>query len=89
MIEVYRGHEIVLLDGTPKSAIIIERRSGVELPTKVTALPGEGEMACRWRARQLVDLYLAALERREREDDGTRRLSGVARPGYRPQSRTL
>ncbi|HVW91817.1 MAG TPA: hypothetical protein VHB74_04340 [Devosia sp.] len=58
MNEVYRGHEIVLLEGPPLSAVLIERRSGATLPTKVTALPNEGEYACLKRARQLVDLYL-------------------------------
>ena len=58
MSEVYRGHEIVMIDGRPLSAIIIERRSGATLPTKVIAFPNEGEHACLRRARDLVDLYL-------------------------------
>jgi hypothetical protein len=64
MNEVYRGHEIILLDGAPLSAILIERASGATLPTKVTAFPDEGEYACLRRARELVDLYLQP--RRER-----------------------
>ena len=47
-----------MLEGRPKSAIIIERQTGVELPTKVTALPDENELSCRRRARELIDLYL-------------------------------
>lgn len=61
MNEVYRGHEIVLTEGNPKSAVIIERETGAALPTKVTALPDEAEGACRRRARQLIDLYLEML----------------------------
>ncbi|HTJ58720.1 MAG TPA: hypothetical protein VL418_14290 [Devosiaceae bacterium] len=59
MVEVYRGHEIVMLEGNPKSAVIVERRSGAPLPTKITALPQEEEDSCLVRARRLVDLYLA------------------------------
>jgi hypothetical protein len=62
MNEVYRGHEIVLVAGSPKSAVIFESDSGAELPTKIIALPDEGENACLRRARQLVDLYLESLE---------------------------
>jgi len=58
MNEVYRDHEIVLLDGPPVSAVLVERISGAILPTKVTAFPDEGEPECRRRARELVDLYL-------------------------------
>lgn len=58
MSEVYRGHDIVMLDGPPLSAVIIERRSGATLPTKITAFPNEGEYACLRRARELIDLYL-------------------------------
>lgn len=61
MREVYREHEIVVRDGSPISAVILDRRSGAELPTKVTALPGESPQACLGRARHLVDLYLAIL----------------------------
>jgi hypothetical protein len=59
--ELYRGHEIVVLNGNPKSAEIVERQTGVKLPTKITPLPGEAEFAWRLRARQLIDLYLDAL----------------------------
>ena len=62
MNEVYRGHEIVLLDGPPRSAMIVELETGVAFPTKVTASPEEGEGACLRRARRLVDLYLNTLE---------------------------
>jgi len=61
MNEVYRGHEIVLTEDDPRSAVIIERKTGAALPTKVTALPDEAEGACRRRARQLIDLYLETL----------------------------
>jgi len=60
MKEVYRGHEIVMLDGDPRCAIIFERLSGTELPTKITALPDEADTACIRRARRLIDLYLEA-----------------------------
>ena len=60
MIEVYRGHEIVVLEGNPKSAVIIERRTGYELPTKIVALPEDGEQGCLHRARKLIDTYLQA-----------------------------
>ncbi len=60
MKELYRGHEIVLQDGSPKSAVIVERQTGTELPTKVIALPEEGEHACFRRARELIDIYLEA-----------------------------
>ena len=60
MKEVYRGHEIVMLDGDPRCAIIFERLSGMELPTKITALPDEADHACMRRARRLIDLYLEA-----------------------------
>ena len=58
MKELYRGHDIVVLEGNPRSAVIFERRSGTELPTKVIALPEEGAQVCVVRARQLIDLYL-------------------------------
>ena len=58
MNELYRGHEIVVLPGEPKSVVIVDRQTGAELPTKVTALPDEEEIACLRRARHLVDLYL-------------------------------
>ena len=61
MNEVYRGHEIILTEDHPQSAVIIERQSGAALPTKVTAWPDEGEGACKRRARQLIDLYLDRL----------------------------
>ena len=63
MNEVYRGHDIVVLPSRPLSAIMIERDTGTALPTKVIALPDEGEGSCRRRARQLVDLYLDAPSR--------------------------
>jgi hypothetical protein len=63
MTELYRGHEIIVRDGRPRCAVIIDRRTGTELPTKVTALPGEGEDACLGRARALVDLYLETTTR--------------------------
>jgi hypothetical protein len=64
MNEVYRGHDIVVLPSRPLSAIIIERNTGAALPTKVIALPDEGQWSCLHRARQLVDLYLDAPSRR-------------------------
>ena len=60
MKEVYRGHEIVMLDGSPRSAIIFEHQTGTELPTKITALPDEADQACMRRARRLIDLYIEA-----------------------------
>ncbi len=60
MNEIYRGHEIVMLDGTPRSVVIVERQTGVALPTKVIALPNEAEPACLRRARELIDIYLEA-----------------------------
>jgi hypothetical protein len=61
MNEFYRGHEIVLLDGTPRSAIIIERETGTALPTKVTAALIDNDSACLRKARDLIDRYLEAL----------------------------
>ena len=58
MSELYRGHEIVVLDGDPKSAVIVERETGIKLPTKITARPEEEIGACLRRARRLVDIYL-------------------------------
>jgi hypothetical protein len=58
MNELYRGHEIVMLEGRPRSAVIFDRKTGFELPTKVTALPDEEDPACLRRARDLIDLYL-------------------------------
>ena len=58
MNELYRGHEIVFLPGEPKSLVIVDRQTGAELPTKVTALPDEEDIACLRRARDRVDLYL-------------------------------
>ena len=63
MSELYRGHEIVMRDGRPRSAVIVDRRTGTELPTKVTALPDEAEGACLGRARALIDLYLETTTR--------------------------
>lgn len=60
MKEVYRGHEIVMLDGSPRCAVIFEHRTGTELPTKITALPDEPEQVCMRRARRLIDLYIEA-----------------------------
>jgi len=62
MNEFYRGHEIVLLEGSPRSAMIVERETGIAFPTKVTATPEEGEGACLRRARRLVDLYLDMMD---------------------------
>ena len=62
MNDLYRGHEIVMLNGSPRSAVIIEHDTGIPLPTKVTALPEESEGACLRRARQLVDIYLVGRE---------------------------
>jgi hypothetical protein len=76
MNEIYRGHEIVVVEGSPTCAIIVERRTGIELPTKVTAMPDEGERACLRRARQLIDLYLDALTADEGEGDPGRRENG-------------
>jgi hypothetical protein len=59
--ETYRGHEIVVVEGSPKSAIIVERGTGTELPTKVTVLPDESEDGYLERARHLIDLYLDAV----------------------------
>ena len=64
MAEVYRGHEIVVIDTGLVSAIIIERQTGVKLPTKITALPHETADSCVHRARDLIDLYLETSGRR-------------------------
>jgi len=64
MTELYRGHEIVMQDDRPRCAVIIDRRTGTKLPTKVTALPDEAEDACLRRARALIDLYLETATRR-------------------------
>lgn len=58
MNEYYRGHEIVVMPGEPRSVVIVDRQTGAELPTKVTAMPDEEDIACLRRARDLVDLYL-------------------------------
>ncbi len=63
MNEVYRGHDIVMLESEPPCAIIIERDTGAALPTKITALPDEEPRSCLYRARRLVDLYLEAPSR--------------------------
>jgi len=63
MTELYRGHEIVMRDGRPKCAVIVDRTTGTELPTKVTALPDEAEDACFGRARDLIDLYMETAAR--------------------------
>jgi len=80
MSEVYRGHEIVVLDCTPKCAVIVERLTGTPLPTKITALPDEAESAYLQRARHLVDLYLERLPTP---------LTGSRRQEVSGQSRTL
>jgi len=60
MREIYREHEIVMRNEDPRCAIIFERMTGMELPTKITALPEEADQACMRRARRLIDLYLEA-----------------------------
>ena len=62
MHHTYRGHDIVVLDETPKCAVIFEHMTGSELPTKVTALPGEIESYFLGRARDLIDVYLDGVE---------------------------
>jgi len=61
MGELYRGHQIILTRGRPHCAVILDGVTGEAFPTKVVALPGEPESACRRRARELVDLYVEAL----------------------------
>jgi hypothetical protein len=63
MTELYRGHEIVMRGGRPKCAVIVDRATGIELPTKITALPGEAEASFLRRARDLIDLYLETTAR--------------------------
>jgi len=62
MHHTYRGHDIVVLDETPKCAVIFEHLTGSELPTKVTARPGEIESYFLGRARDLIDVYLDGVE---------------------------
>ena len=63
MSELYRGHEIIMVPGAATSAVIVDRATGAELPTKVTALPDEAEDVCLGRARDLVDLYIETAAR--------------------------
>lgn len=63
MREVYRGHEIVLLDDDRRSLVIVDCRTGIYLPTKVTAGTHEAFASSFRRARELIDLYLDASSR--------------------------
>lgn len=65
MHEAYRGHVIVVLNESSLSAVIIEQLTGTELPTKVTAHPGESEDNVLRRARALIDVYLDGVQRRD------------------------
>jgi len=65
MYQAYRGHDIVVRDETPRCAVIFEHLTGSELPTKVTALPGESESRFLRRARDLIDVYLDGIEDRD------------------------
>jgi hypothetical protein len=65
MHQPYRGHAIVVLNESPVSAVIFEQLTGTELPTKVTAHPGESEGNFLRRACDLIDVYLDGLEDRE------------------------
>ena len=60
MNETYRGHQIILHDEDPPCAVIVELRTGAELPTKIMALPEEDLPGCVSRARRLIDIYLTA-----------------------------
>lgn len=57
--QFYRGHMIRLFGGSWWRAQLVELRSGVMLPTTVTATPEEGSAICVARARALIDLYMA------------------------------
>lgn len=63
--EVYRGHAINLSRSTLWSAVLTELASGAVLPTKATALLGEGKTVALSRGRKLVDLYVEADARAE------------------------
>jgi hypothetical protein len=64
MHQAYRGHDIVILNESPVSAVIFEQLTGTELPTKVTAHPGESEGNFLRRACELIDVYLDGVEGR-------------------------
>lgn len=64
----YRGHLIRLVGGEHWSAELIELATGVLLPTTVTATSGEGVDVCAARAHELVDVYLAAQQKRDRRE---------------------
>lgn len=73
MSELYRGHEIVVSQETPRSLVIFDRETGTEMPTKVTAMPDEEDMACLRRARELIDLYLEPQQRPSNNNGRNRR----------------
>jgi hypothetical protein len=64
----YRGHLIRLIGGEYWSAELIELATGTMLPTTVTATADEGVDVCARRAHDLIDLYLAVREKRDRRE---------------------
>jgi hypothetical protein len=64
--EYYRGHCIRLVRARLWDAIIIDTATGTTLPTKACALLQEGRAVAISRARELIDLYLAAIGSRSR-----------------------
>lgn len=61
MDETYRGFIIRVSLTSRWEAHLIEIASGAALPTKSTALSGEGRSVALTRARALADLYAGAI----------------------------
>ena len=61
----YRGYTISITRSVRWDAVLIETATGLVLPTKATALLGEGRSIAILRARALVDLYANAAATRE------------------------
>jgi hypothetical protein len=64
----YRGHLIRFIGGDSWSAELVELATGTVLPTTVSATPDEGVDVCAARAHELIDIYLAAQEKRDRRE---------------------
>jgi hypothetical protein len=64
----YRGHLIRFVSTDHWSAELVELSSGALLPTMVTASADEGLDVCTARAHDLIDVYLAAQEKRDRRE---------------------
>jgi hypothetical protein len=59
----YRGHGIELVEIDGWSALLIDLETGVLLPTKVIADPGESRGEVARRAHHLIDIYIDGPER--------------------------